>query len=174
MKNIVLVLCMLYLVVSCKNESKLEEDIAKIPMQVNIERFDKLFSKASLKDLPALKKEYPFMFSEKYTDSFWLARMRDTLQIRLFDEVEKVFPEINNMHHDIQSMFQHITYYFPEFKPPRVITTTSYIDYRNRIIVTDTIALISIDNYLGSDHEFYLGIQKYTKRELPLRLLPIN
>ncbi len=165
MKNTVLVLFILCLTVSCKKDSKLEETIAKIPMQVTIERFDKLFSQASLKDLPALKKEYPFMLSEKYTDSFWLARMRDTLQIKLFDEVEKVFPDINSAQHDTKSLFQHITYYFPEFKPPRVITTTSYIDYRNRIIVTDTIALISIDNYLGSNHEFYLGIQKYIRQD---------
>ena len=105
------------------------------------------------------------MFSEKYTDSFWIARMQDTLQIKLFKEVAKDFPDFKEEQQDIESLFQHIKYYFPEFKPPRVITTTSFVDYRNRVIVTDTIALISIDNYLGSDHEFYQGIQKYIRAD---------
>ncbi|WP_166963185.1 gliding motility lipoprotein GldB [Yeosuana marina] len=165
MKNIFLLLCTLTLVVSCKKDSKLEGEISKIPIQVNIERFDKLFSEASLKDLPKLKKDYPFMFSKKYADSFWVARMKDTLQIELSKEVEKAYPNFNTPKAEIESLFQHIKYYFPEFRAPRIITTTSFVDYRNRIIVTDTIALISIDNYLGSDHKFYQGIQKYIRED---------
>lgn len=165
MKKIILLLFVLILITACKKEDKAEAEIAKIPMHVNVERFDKLFSEASAKELPKLKSQYPFMFSEKYTDSFWVARMQDTLQIKLFKEVAKKFPDFNEEQHDIESLFQHIKYYFPEFKPPRVITTTSFVDYRNRVIVTDTIALISIDNYLGSDHEFYQGIQKYIRAD---------
>lgn len=165
MKKILLPLFILIVIISCKKDSKLEEGIAKIPMKVTIERFDKLFSEASSNDLPKLKKEYPFMFSKRYTDSFWIARMKDTLQIKLFSEVVKVFPDFNGPKQEIESLFQHIKYYFLEFTPPRVVTTTSFVDYRNRVIVTDTIALISVDNYLGSDHEFYEGIQKYIRQD---------
>lgn len=165
MKKILLPLFILTIIISCKKDNKLEEDIAKIPMKVKIERFDKLFSEASSNDLPKLKKEYPFMFAKKYTDSFWIARMKDTLQIKLFSEVAKVFPDFKEPKQEIESLFQHIKYYFPEFIPPRVVTTTSFVDYRNRVIVTDTIALISVDNYLGSDHEFYEGIQKYIRQD---------
>ncbi|GGK11271.1 gliding motility lipoprotein GldB [Yeosuana aromativorans] len=165
MKKIISLLSVLILITACKKEDKVEAEIAKIPMHVNIERFDKLFSEASANDLPKLKSQYPFMFSEKYSDSFWVARMQDTLQIKLFKEVAKKFPDFNEEQQDIEALFQHIKYYFPEFKPPRVITTTSFVDYRNRVIVTDTIALISIDNYLGSDHEFYQGIQKYIRAD---------
>ncbi len=165
MKNIFLLLVTLTMIVSCKKESKLEGEISKIPMQVTVERFDKLFSEASAKDLPKLKKDYPFMFSKKYADSFWVARMKDTLQIELSKEVEKAYSSFNAPKAEIESLFQHIKYYFPEFNPPRIITTTSFVDYRNRVIVTDTIALISIDNYLGSDHEFYEGIQKYIRED---------
>jgi gliding motility-associated lipoprotein GldB len=165
MKKIISLLSVLILITACKKEDKVEAEIAEIPMHVNIERFDKLFSEASANDLPKLKSQYPFMFSEKYSDSFWVARMQDTLQIKLFKEVAKKFPDFNEEQQDIEALFQHIKYYFPEFKPPRVITTTSFVDYRNRVIVTDTIALISIDNYLGSDHEFYQGIQKYIRAD---------
>lgn len=165
MKNVILIILIVLVVFSCNRDHQSEQEIDKIPMNVKIERFDKMFSNVNLDNLPKLKQEYPFMFSKKYTDSFWIARTKDTLQIKLLNEVLKVFPEMNKEENDINSLFKHIKFYFPEFSPPRVITTTSFIDYRNRIIVTDTIALISIDSYLGSDHEFYGGIQKYIKED---------
>ena len=58
-------------------------------------------------------------------------------------------------------MFQHLKYYFPNFKTPRLITSTSDVDYRNKVIVTDTIAILELDTYLGPDHFFYQGLQTY-------------
>ncbi|WP_445954805.1 gliding motility lipoprotein GldB [Yeosuana sp.] len=165
MKNVLLIILVVLVVFSCNRDHQSEQEIEKIPMDVKIERFDKMFSDVNLGNLSKLKQGYPFMFSKKYVDSFWIARTKDTLQIKLLNEVLKVFPEMNKEENDINSLFKHIKFYFPEFSPPRVITTTSFIDYRNRIIVTDTIALISIDSYLGSDHEFYEGIQKYIKED---------
>jgi gliding motility-associated lipoprotein GldB len=165
MKKVILLLFILTVVISCKNENQLEQEIEKIPMETKIERFDELFSHVNDKNLPKLKQDYPFMFSKKYADSFWIAKSQDTLQIKLFEEVSKAFPNIDEQQNEINSLFQHIKYYFPEFSPPRIITTTSYVDYRNKIILTDTIALISIDTYLGSSHEFYQGIQKYIRED---------
>jgi gliding motility-associated lipoprotein GldB len=165
MKKVILVLFLLTMIVSCKNDNQLEQEIEKIPMDVVVERFDKLFSQVNDKNLPKLKQDYPFMFSKKYADSFWIAKTQDTLQIKLFEEVSKAFPNIDGQQKEINSLFKHIKFYFPEFYPPRIITTTSFVDYRNKIIVTDTIALISIDTYLGSNHEFYQGIQKYIRED---------
>jgi gliding motility-associated lipoprotein GldB len=165
MKKAILLLFLSVMIVSCKNENQLEQEIEKIPMDVKIERFDELFSHVNDKNLPKLKQDYPFMFSKKYADSFWIAKTQDTLQIKLLEEVSKVFPNIDEQENEINSLFQHIKFYFPEFNPPRIITTTSFVDYRNKIILTDTIALISIDTYLGSDHEFYQGIQKFIRED---------
>ncbi|MFH4964459.1 gliding motility lipoprotein GldB [Gaetbulibacter sp. M235] len=174
MKKVILLLFLLTVVVSCKNENQLEQEIEKIPMNIKIERFDELFSHVNDKNLPKLKRDYPFMFSKKYADSFWIARTQDTLQIKLLEEVAKVFPNIDGQQNEINSLFQHIKYYFSEFTPPRIITTTSFVDYRNKIILTDTIALISIDTYLGSDHEFYQGIQKYIREDFNKRNMVVD
>lgn len=152
---------MLLLFFSCKEERRLEQEIANINTDISIERFDKFFASATADDLPKLKRAYPFMFSAKYADSFWIDKMKDTLQIQLLREVDKKFNNLDDVEGEIESLFNHLKYYFPEFIPPRIITTTSMVDYRNKVIVTDTIALISLDTYLGSDHEFYDGIQKY-------------
>jgi len=149
---------------SCENDNKLENEIVKINISVDVERFDKFFAEASPDDLPKLKADYPFMFSNRYSDSIWIARMQDTLQQQMFFEIEKQYADFTEISEEITSLFQHIKYYYPTFKSPRVITLINDVEYRNKTIVTDSIALIAIDNYLGRDHEFYGNIQKYIKQ----------
>lgn len=163
MKNLLLSLFSLLFIISCENDNKVEKAIAEINTDVSVERFDQFFGNAKAGDLPKLKQAYPFLFPEKYKDSFWIAKMNDTLQQELIRETGKRFQNFNAVETEIESLFNHLKYYFPEFNPPRVITTTSSVDYRNKVIVTDTIAIIAIDNYLGSDHYFYEGIQKFIR-----------
>src|SRR5690606_28291313 len=94
-------------------------------------------------------------------DSIWIERINDSLQRELSNEVENTFSNFNDIHEEIESLFQHLKYYDKSFKVPRVITVTSDVDYRNKTIVTDTIVLISLDTYLGSEHIFYEGIQRF-------------
>lgn len=160
----VILMFSLVIVFSCKQESKIESEIAQIDVDFIVERFDKAFGEAKSGDLPQLKSAYPFMFSDRYDDAFWITRMNDTLQQELTNESSKVFDELVDEKNEITQLFQHLKYYFPEFKVPRVITATSSVDYRNKVIVTDTIVLISIDTYLGKGHEFYQGIQHYLRQ----------
>ena len=164
MKKLFFLFLVFLIVISCKKESQLETEISKIDVNISIERFDKLFANASPSDLPKLKRDYPFMFSEKYDDSIWIKRMNDTLQRELFKEVDKQFSNFEDINDDIYTLYQHLKYFFPEIGTPRIITTTSDVDYRNKVIVTDTIVIISLDTYLGSDHIFYEGIQKYLRQ----------
>ena len=147
---------------------------AKNNIKIHIERFDLLFSKLNGENLPELKRNYPFMFSEKYKDSFWIAKASDSLDKILASEVEKTFSNFEDTQLEIESLFNHIKYYFPEFTPPRVITTTSDVDYRNRVIVTDTIIVIALDTYLGSNHEFYQNIAKYLREDLNKEQLVVD
>ncbi|MDD7885534.1 gliding motility lipoprotein GldB [Flavivirga sp. 57AJ16] len=160
--------------ISCKDENTLETEIANINIDIKIERFDLLFAKTIPENLPKLKKAYPFMFSEKYKDSFWIAKIADTLQVQLFEAVKNEFKDFDETALEIKSLFNHLKYYFPEFDPPRVITTTSDVDYRNRVIITDTIAILALDAYLGSEHEFYGGIPKYISKNLKKEQITVD
>ncbi|PWK21043.1 gliding motility lipoprotein GldB [Xanthomarina spongicola] len=165
MKQIILLFLILFSIFSCQKDNSNENEIAKIEVDYIIERFDIAFGKVTATSLPDLKKAYPFMFSEKYPDSFWIAKVNDTLQQELTQETQDVFLDLKDEKKEIAQLFQHLKYYFPEFKTPRVITVTSEVDYRNKVIVTDTIVLISLDTYLGSDHKFYEGIQNYLRQD---------
>lgn len=165
MRNLLSFLVVIFLCFqSCENDSKVEKEIAKIDIDVQVERFEKLFAEASPNDLPKLKAEYPFMFSRQYHDSVWIARMQDTLQQEMFYEIQKQYADFTEINDDIKSLFQHLKYYYPAFNSPRVITLINDVEYRNKTIVTDSIALIAIDNYLGSDHMFYGNIQQYIRQ----------
>ncbi len=149
-------------VFSCDQTSQVEKDIAAIPVDITIERFDKLFAKTTLETLPKLKEAYPFIVSPKIADSIWISTLKDTLQQQLFKATETAFPDNALMQDDIESLFQHLKYYDATFKIPRVITVTSNVEYRNKVIVTDSIVLIALDTYLGPEHEFYANIPQYT------------
>lgn len=161
MKNIGFLLVLLLVFNACKESDQIESEISKIDIDLNVERFDLDFAKAKSEDLPKLKRDYPFLFSERIPDSVWIDRINDSLQKELSGEVEKTYAKFDDVHDDIESLFQHLKYYDKTFKVPRVITVTSDVDYRNKTIVTDTIVLISLDTYLGSDHHFYEGIQRF-------------
>lgn len=166
MKKIILLFTVLITVLSCDETSKTEQEIAKIDIPFSIERFDEAFAKASPGDLPKLKAQYPFLFSKRISDSVWVNRMQDSLQRQLFEEVNEEFHDFDDVELDIEKLFQHLKYYDKTFSAPRVITLTNDVDYRNKTIVTDTIALIALDTYLGADHEFYAGIQKYIAQNM--------
>ena len=149
--------------VSCKNESSLENEISKIETNFIIERFDKVEFDANSDDLPKLKKAFPFLFSKEVPDSVWVERFTDTLQNEILAEVTSIFKDTDTLDTELARLFQHLKYYDKVFSIPRVVTLTNYVQYRNNIVVTDSILLIALDNYLGSEHRFYTdgGIPRY-------------
>mgnify|MGYP003132185460 FL=1 len=158
---------------ACDSKSKREKEIEAIPMDVDVVRFDKEFAAASVQDIPKLKKEYPQFFPKQFADSVWVSRIQDTLQQQLDAEVAKQFPDNSEIEDQLIPLFQHIQYYFPEFTPPTIFTVTSDVDYNNKVIATDTMLIVALDTYLGSDHRFYEGIQKYISKDLkPAQLAP--
>jgi len=154
--RIYFILLLGFMMFSCEEESKIEQEIAKIEVDFTVERFDRAFSEAIPSDLPKLKTAYPFLFSKHTPDSIWVKRMNDTLQQEISQEVNKVFGDFKDVKEEMIAMFQHLKYYDKVFTVPRVITLTNDVQYRDKVIVTDTIALIALDNYLGETHRFYV------------------
>lgn len=173
MKNF-LVIVFAGLLLSCNSkDAQLETEIRKIPMEVEVVRFDKEFAEATPADLFKLKKQFPLFFPAQYNDSIWMDKLTDTLQRQLEEEVFKAFPLDDKLADGLRHLFQHIKYYFPKFTTPTVIATTSDVDYRNQVILADSVLVIALDTYLGQDHPFYEGIEKYvTKTMDPSQLLP--
>lgn len=149
------------ILVSCDEDSKLENEIAEIEIDYVVERFDKAFYKATPEDLPKLKQAYPFLFSKRDSDSVWIDKIKDTLQDQLLSEVNKSFPDLKDTKEGLRGLFQHLKYYDKTFSVPRVIMLTNDVRYRTKAIVTDSLLLVALDNFLGENHEFYQNIPRY-------------
>ena len=149
---------------SCQEQSGISKEIEKIPVEFKVERFDEKFARITAEELPQLKAEYPFLFPERFPDSVWIEKINDTIQQEINLEVSKIYSDFTSEEEQLHSLFQHIKYYFPSFEAPTVVTITSEVDYKNKVLLTPDYLFIALDTYLGKDHQFYLGIQEYLKK----------
>lgn len=165
MKHILFLLISVFLL-GCTSQNKTEAKIDSIQVDIEVIRFDDIFGTATIANLPELKRKYPNFFPKQYHDSIWQLRMEDTLQQQLYREVKTIFPDEEYLHNELIPLFQHIQYYFPEIMTPRVFTSTSDVDYKNKVILSEGLLIISIDTYLGATHPFYEGIPKYISQNM--------
>ncbi|MFT6369113.1 MAG: gliding motility-associated lipoprotein GldB [Maribacter sp.] len=148
----------------CNDSNKVAQDIEKIPLELQVSRFDREFASATADKISVLRMKYPYLFPAP--DSIWVAKLNDSLQRELFQEVGNTFNSFMDEEAGLKQLFKHIKYYFPEQYTPRVVTVTNDVDYNNRIILADSLLFIGLDNYLGSEHKYYEGFQRYIAKSL--------
>lgn len=146
---------------SCDKEIKIPAEIAEIPVDIEVVRFDEQFSKSTEQDLPALRKTFPYLFSKRYPDEYWTAKFTDTVQQEINTEVAKTFSDLEEEKNALDNLFKHITYYYPSVTVPKLVTITSEVDYRNKVVLADSLLIVGLDTYLGKDHHFYVGIPTF-------------
>ena len=150
----------------CRQGDKVEKEIADIDTGMRIFRFDREFARADPEDIPHLRQSYPYLFPVQYADTTWVLKLSDTLQIELSSEAESKFGDLVEESTDLDLLFKHIKYYFPNYEVPKVVTLASDVDYNTKTVLTDSLLLINLDNYLGKEHKFYQGIQNYIAKGL--------
>ena len=91
----------------CGETNSFEQEIGKVDVDFTVERFDRAFANAKSNDLPKLKETFPFLFNKSVPDSVWVARIEDTLQHQLLNEVNKTFGDFKNTSSELKSLFQH-------------------------------------------------------------------
>ncbi|OCB74496.1 gliding motility lipoprotein GldB [Flavobacterium crassostreae] len=141
--------------VSCGKKDKMEQEIAQIPVTVEVVRFDKIFFETPPKDLEQVKQEFPYFFPKSEPDAVWLEKMTDPQWRELYQEVQKKYADIEPVKKDIRTWMQHVKYYFPKTKTPKLLTVISEMDYNNKAIYADSLVVVALEMYLGKEHRFY-------------------
>ena len=167
-KSIIIFIISIY---SCDIVQDNKSEIKKIPIEIKLERFDKYFYDKEKYSLKSLKEKFPFFFPITYSDSVWVKKRNDTLIRILNSEISKKIINNSLLIDPLKLMFKHIKYYFPNYQIPRVISVSNNVDYNNRIIMNDSLLIISIDTYLGSENKIYNGIPNFIKYEMDLSFL---
>jgi len=165
MRKVLALVALVFISFSCKNEesNKLNVDVSTINVNVDVDRFDVDFYTTKPNELNKTKEKYPMLFPPQ-PDSVWVNKINNKDEQELFTETQKVFPDIEEEKEQLISLFKHVKYYNPRFVSPKVITMLTNIDYNNRIVYTDSLLLVSLDSYLGKEHEFYNDYPAYVKQ----------
>lgn len=151
---------------ACQLGIQNDAKIANLPVKIELDRFDLKFYNKEANVLPKLKRDYPYLFPNQFSDSVWISRQKDSLQLILQDAVQKVFQDIVPLEDKISHLFKHVVFYFPKVKVPHVITLTNNVDYQIKTVYSDSLLLLSLDTFLGSNHPIYEGIPNYIRKEL--------
>lgn len=153
------------LLASCGKKNETEEKIAETQIpKVEVKRFDQRFFEANPKDLPHLKEEFEYLFPLGDSDAVWIEKMQDPFNRKLYDEVQKKYPKSDGLEEDLEDLFRHIKYYYPDFRVPEVVTLSSD-DIETKIIYTGDMLLIPLSLYLGKDNYLYEGLPQYQVQE---------
>jgi gliding motility-associated lipoprotein GldB len=155
MKKYIVLAFLVFVLTSCDKKSKIEKAVEEIPVALKVERFDQAFFEATPKDLPNLKAEYPFFFPEEESDEVWIEKMQNKDWRDLYIEVQKKYPDFGKQTTEIEDLFKHLKYYFPETILPRVYTVIGQMDYNNKAIYANDKLIIALELYLGKDVRFY-------------------
>lgn len=155
MKKYFVIVVALFLLVSCDKKSKVEKAVEEIPVTLKVDRFDQAFFEAKPNELSNLKAEYPFFFPEGTPDDVWIEKMQNKDWRALYAEVQKKFPDFNKQTTEIEDLFKHFKYYFPETVMPKIYTVIAEMDYNNKAIYANDKLIIALELYLGKSHQFY-------------------
>jgi gliding motility-associated lipoprotein GldB len=163
-------------ITSCTSVTKAEDEIASIHLDIDLITFHRDFAAANEETLPSLKQKFPVFFPERVPDSVWIAKIKgqDMIHNVLEKAVQEADFDYDIMERQLEDVMRHVVYYFPEFEPTPVVTVLSDVNYRQKVIPTSNQFLISIDTYLGKDHELYIGINKYQRENLNIEQLPAD
>jgi gliding motility-associated lipoprotein GldB len=165
MKNIVWLLLAL-IFISCGNDNKVTQEIETIPVSFEMERFDKLFYESKPEELNNVKAKYPYFFPEGNEDTVWTNKLKNPLLRELYNEVQEKYANLNPLKEDLTAFFKHVQFYFPKYKTPRVITLISEVNLDTKAIYADSLALLSLDCYLGENHKFYTDFPAFKRISL--------
>lgn len=173
MKKLIFLLISGCFFLQCKKNDAVEVVDIQKSVDLNIERFDKLYAVATPKTLANLKNQYPFLFPTQYPDSVWYAKINDPIFKELNVEVAKQFPDNKKFEEGVEMLVSRIKHYFPEEKTPRVISLVNEVLIDKKAFYTNDLILISLDTYLGRNHKFYVDFTEYQKDNLePHQILP--
>ncbi|HMP98280.1 MAG TPA: gliding motility lipoprotein GldB [Cyclobacteriaceae bacterium] len=162
-------LCLILSLISCKDNKEAcapQPDVSGIKLSVKIQNLNDSLRKPEspeqlaaflsrhtvLRDFFLRKPEYPsaeiFLSAqfEKYNNPYI-----DTI----FQDVDRIFGDLSTLEEEFTSAFRHMKYYYPDFSPPKIQAAISGFD--TDLFVTDSLIIIGLDYYLGSDTKFRPG-----------------
>lgn len=120
----------------------LEDSLPKITTKTQLVTF--LTRHSTLRDHFFKRSEYP-------NDSVYIndlfARFTNPHLDTLLDETHHVFGDLTGLKEEFRLAFTNMTYYYPDFKPPKIQTMVG--GFETDLWVSDTLVIVGLDYFLG-------------------------
>ncbi len=108
---------------------------------------------------PELQIKYPAFLGTGSMDTASLHQLRNYLSSPgnrdLYEAVRIRYSNVEDLEKELTLAFRQLRHYFPSWRTPSVAAYISGGDYEAPVQLGDSILLIGLDNYLGSDWEGY-------------------
>ena len=170
-KIFVVIISFFFLSCNYNDHKKVKDDYKSI--DIKFDRFEKKFFEIDGDSLTSLINEYPFLFSDRFTINDWKAIKTDSIRNEIYKNTEFIFKNIKPIENEIEKIFLKTKKYFPNFTHPKLITINNGIDYKYKIVDSDSIILISLDCYLG-DNIFYENIPTHITKFMNPDFIPVD
>ncbi len=163
---------------SCNRDKDKKHSIKKSQLKeiqeqikISVERYEqdlfKIRKENFEEDLLVVQKKYPFFLEGDLKDVRNQKQLWDYINDPLIKEVylqtQKVFPDLNELTKNLHESMSYYKTYFPNENIPRICTYVSGFDYELPIKYMDSLLIVAMDMYLGTNSKYYdqLGIPKY-------------
>ncbi|RLD48486.1 MAG: hypothetical protein DRI94_12465 [Bacteroidetes bacterium] len=159
--------------ISCNNDNK-NINVSNIKVNLNIVRFDNiLFSikpdslENKILDLNKKYTEFIDIFGNRIiniggtNNANFIYLLKnfltdyDILQVQ--KQVSKKYSDINDIKSNLTNAFKHYKFYYPDKKIPLIYTTVT--GFNQSIIITDSLLIIGLDKYMGTNYDYYSRLQ---------------
>ncbi|MDH7464476.1 hypothetical protein QEG73_24480 [Chitinophagaceae bacterium 26-R-25] len=178
---------------SCGNTGP---DVSKVPVDIQIDRFEQVFFKIdsnnAIPGLIGIEKQFP-RFANDFTENILgagpISDTNKTLQVAakhfissytsVNDFLQKQFSDVSWLKPELKDAFQHVEYYFPKYRTPRIITFVGPFDAPG-VALTPSGLAIGLQAYAGKDYPFYLSDQgqeifpTYISRRFEKKYITVN
>lgn len=191
MKNISLKLIVFFSIISVftscsnnKNEKPNFDITLNKKVEVKIHRYEKALFGIDTTDfqngLKRIQKEFIPFLAANLDDTANVNQLyqfiSDTQLISLYGETMKVLPNLEIEENQLSDAFSRYAYFFPDKKLPSVYSYVSDMYYELPVVKNDTVMVVALDVYLGSDFPIYsrLGLPYYRVRCMSPEYIPVD
>lgn len=124
--------------------------------------------------LKVFQEKFPW-FQGSISDQDFELRRKDPDEIKIYKEaLSKI--DVPKLTTDLESLFSHIRYYFPQFQIPKVYLYSSALEgIMNPVIyrADKKLLFIDISAFMGENNPNYKGLEQYFQKSMnPKNLLP--
>ncbi|WP_292008168.1 gliding motility protein GldB [Chryseobacterium sp.] len=160
---------------SCKDQSKdqWKVEVKEPAEKVEVTDISKEFYDPEV-SLDQFKAQFPW-FQGTVSDEDFVKRRGDAEEIKVYKEAISKIDE-QKLQKELQDLFSHIKYYFPQFKSPKVFLFSSALQMAQDPVFYDAKGnqlFIDVTGFMGENNPNYKGLELYFQKSMnPQNIVP--